>query len=190
MSTSINRNLSSESLDLKKKIDFQEAGAVFSDDRRYRYLLWRRWSENKPLILFIGLNPSTADETIDDPTIRRCRGFAKSWSAGGFMIANLFAFRATLPMDLFVEKAPIGPKNDLWIRAASDIAARTIACWGNHGTHQGRSAVVMPLLLTPEHLKITKAGQPSHPLYLPSALTPSRNWPDSIFCARSEKKSD
>lgn len=175
MCTSINQDLSSGLLKLKKNIALREAGAVFSDDRRYRYLLWRRWSEDKPLVLFIGLNPSTADETMDDPTIRRCRGFAKSWSAGGFIIANLFAFRATLPMDLFAERAPIGPENDYWIRTASEIAVRTIACWGNHGTHQGRAAVVMPLLVTPEHLKITKAGQPSHPLYLPSTLTPSRN---------------
>jgi hypothetical protein len=170
----MNQNLSSTHVSLEAALNRAENGAVFSHDRRYRYLLWRRWSGSERLVLFIGLNPSTADETQDDPTIRRCRSFAESWSASGFMIANLFAYRATFPSDLRTEKSPVGNENDSWISAASGYAIRTIACWGNHGTHLGRAGEVLPLLVRPEYLRMTKTGQPSHPLYLPGILRPSR----------------
>ena len=92
-----------------------KSGAELSEDqdRKYRYALWRIWDENKPYVLFIGLNPSTADETKDDPTVRRCIGFTQSWKKyGGVYLANLFAYRATNPRELEVVADPIGPGND------------------------------------------------------------------------------
>lgn len=71
--------------------------AILSEDRKYRYVLSRIWDESKPMVMIIGLNPSTADETKNDPTIIRCIDFAKSWGYGGVYMLNLFAFRATLP---------------------------------------------------------------------------------------------
>lgn len=166
------QNLSSVQTRLEAELLRTKNGAIFAADRRHRYLLWRQWSDSKSLVLFIGLNPSTADETIDDPTIRRCKAFARDWGASGFMIANLFAFRATLPSDLRLADAPIGPDNDGWIAAASSFAHQTIACWGNHGIHLGRDTEVLPKLTNPQFLKMTKANQPSHPLYLRSTLRP------------------
>jgi hypothetical protein len=128
------------------------SGAVFSECRTYRYMLWRRWKEDKQvtgfgpdaiefdspshMVAFIGLNPSTADETQDDPTIRRCIGFAKSWGFRGMMMLNLFAFRATDPKDMKAAADPIGPDNDRHIRVASSILPQTICCWGTHGAFE------------------------------------------------------
>ena len=169
----MNQNLSSVRKRLESELNRSESGAIFSSDRRHRYLLWRQWSNPKSLVLFIGLNPSTADETLDDPTIRRCKSFALNWGASGFMIANLFAFRATFPSDLRLAESPIGLDNDGWIGAASICAHRTIACWGNHGTHRNRASEVLPQLVNPQFLSMTKANQPSHPLYLPGNLRPT-----------------
>ena len=79
---------------------FSKSGAVFSDCRKYRYALWRIWDENKPLVMIIGLNPSTADEISNDPTITRCKSFARACGYGGVLVANLFGFRATSPNEL------------------------------------------------------------------------------------------
>jgi hypothetical protein len=168
----MNQNLLSVREQLNSALADQPNGAIFSADRRHRYLLWRQWSTPQRLVLFIGLNPSTADETLDDPTIRRCREYAKSWSASGFMIANLFAFRATLPSEMRAFKSPIGEDNDAWIDAASATAYQTVACWGNHGDHLQRASQVLPKLVKPGYLKMTKANQPSHPLYLLKSLHP------------------
>lgn len=85
--------------------------AILSDDRKYRYSLSRVWDESKNKVMFIGLNPSTADETEDDPTIRRCINFAKSWGYVGLEMTNLFAFRATAPKDMKNTKEPIETVN-------------------------------------------------------------------------------
>jgi hypothetical protein len=96
--------------------------------------------------MIIGLNPSTADEIDDDPTIRRCIAFAKSWGYGGLYMANLFAFRATEPADLFAANDPIGSGNDEWLCNLSKDAGVVVAAWGNHGSHLGRSREVMRLI--------------------------------------------
>src|SRR5882724_4976365 len=90
-------------------------GAVLSDCERYRYALWRRWAE-RPAVLFVGLNPSTADALQDDPTIRRCIRFAKAWGYGALYMGNLFAFRATDPRAMKAEADAVGPDNDGWLR--------------------------------------------------------------------------
>lgn len=86
--------------------------AVLSADRRYRYGLFRIWDLERPLAMFVGLNPSTADETDDDPTIRRCVRFASDWQYGGLIMANLFAYRATSPRDLPDGEEAVGALND------------------------------------------------------------------------------
>lgn len=158
---------------LKNELDKSTNGAIFSEDRKYRYILWRSWkSSSRNFVLFIALNPSTADESADDPTIRRCKSFAMNLSADGFLIANLFAFRATRPIDLKQSKSPIGIDNDNWLVAANEFSQRTVVCWGNDGSHMDRAAAVLPRLINPEYLRMTKSGHPSHPLYLPGNLVP------------------
>jgi len=87
------------------------SGATFSTDRVYRYALWRVWDAALPSFVVIGLNPSTADETENDPTIRRCIGFAKREGCGGLVMLNLFAVRATDPRVMMAHPEPIGPDN-------------------------------------------------------------------------------
>ncbi|MBX3356447.1 MAG: DUF1643 domain-containing protein [Phycisphaeraceae bacterium] len=147
------------------------ADARFSPCRRYRYLLKRRWAREKPFVLFIGLNPSTADETLDDPTVRRCVGFARSWGYGGLMLANLFAFRSTCPRRLTQVRDPVGPENDDWLVRSARSAGLVVAAWGVHGTLQDRADAVVGQLPDLYCLGTTRAGAPRHPLYL-SANTP------------------
>ena len=108
-----------------------EADAVISDCERYRYRLTRRWDDG-PTCTFIMLNPSTADARKDDPTIRRCIGFARREGCAALLVINCFAFRATKPADLFAAEDPIGPENDRHIMAASlDADGQVIAAWGD-----------------------------------------------------------
>lgn len=146
--------------------------AILSEDRKYRYILSRIWDEAKPTVLFIGLNPSTADETTDDPTIRRCINFAKSWGYGGILVANLFAFRSTNPQRLYTEQDPVGSANDFYIKEYSDKSKLTIACWGNHGNFINRSEEVCKLVNSLYCLNINKSGEPKHPLYVKHNITP------------------
>lgn len=146
--------------------------AILSEDRKYRYILSRIWDEAKPTVLFIGLNPSTADETTDDPTIRRCINFAKSWGYGGILVANLFAFRSTNPQRLYTEQDPVGSANDFYIKEYSDKSKLTIACWGNHGNFINRSEEVCKLVNSLYCLDINKSGEPKHPLYVKHNITP------------------
>ena len=98
-------------------------GAEFSKDRIHRYALYRVWDESKPLIMLIGLNPSTADENKDDPTIKRCVSFAKHWGYGGLIMVNIFAYRATDPRKMKKATDPVGPDNDKWIRKLARLSA-------------------------------------------------------------------
>jgi hypothetical protein len=139
--------------------------AIFSDCRKYRYALSRTWNGKKKTILFIGLNPSTADEKIDDPTIRRCINYAQNWGYGSLLMVNLFAYRATLPSELKNVKNPIGNDNDLHILELSKKADLTVAAWGNEGFLLNRDKVVKKLIPNLMCLKINKSGQPAHPLY-------------------------
>jgi hypothetical protein len=152
---------------LTETIAEQANGAVFSSDQKYRYVLWRRWESSSNLILFVGLNPSTADEKVDDSTIRRFRGFSERLGADGFIAVNLFAYRSKDPKVLKLQLDPVGRENDDWILAASSYAYKTIACWGNHGLHHNRCNRIWSLLTRPEAFRITKLGQPEHLLYMP-----------------------
>ena len=150
-------------------------GATFAPGRRYRYRLWRAWDADADRVLFVLLNPSTADERVNDPTIRRCIAFARSWGFGGVEIVNIFAYRSTDPAALREIPDPIGPRNDYHIKAARRRSTRCIAAWGNHGTHLDRAARVLRTLHRlgdVDCLCRTKTGQPGHPLYISSKTMP------------------
>jgi len=149
-----------------------KAYANLSECRKYRYALWRTWDDSKPYAMFIGLNPSTANETEDDPTIRRCINFSKGWGFGGLCMVNLFAFRATEPSDMKSSKDPIGSENDDWIKQLASNAGVIVAAWGNEGLFMGRSKEVVDMLPNLKCLKMNKTGEPAHPLYQPSSAIP------------------
>lgn len=146
--------------------------AIFSPGREYRYSLVRDWSgDPRSHVVFVGLNPSTADETTDDPTVRRCIRFARDWGAGGMVMLNLFAYRATDPRAMKRHSAPIGPGNDRCFDWYCDTARFVVCCWGAHGDHLLRGRYVTALLRNScrEKLRVfglTKDGHPRHPLYL------------------------
>jgi hypothetical protein len=140
--------------------------AEFSLCRRYRFALWRRWDFG-PQALFVMLNPSTADETTDDPTIRRCIGFAKAWGFGSLAVGNLFAFRTAKPGGLRTCVEPIGAGNDDWLVRLQAESAVTVAAWGNHGCFLDRGSAVRSILPDLHVLGLTKRGEPQHPLYMP-----------------------
>lgn len=146
--------------------------AKLSDCRTYRYELWRTWDDSKPYAMFIGLNPSTADETEDDPTIRRCINYAKLWGYGGLCMTNLFAYRATQPDDMKRATNPIGDENDETLTRLSKSAGVIVGAWGSDGVFLNRSAEVRSLIPELSVLKVNKSGEPAHPLYLKSTLTP------------------
>lgn len=146
--------------------------AQFSACRTWRYTLGRVWSVERPLMTFIGLNPSTADESKDDPTIRKIIGFARREDCGGLLMLNLFAFRATDPRQMKKAVDPVGPGNDAAIRAAMFGAGLIVAGWGNHGNFRDRDQSVLEIIKAADRgafaLKINGTGQPMHPLYLPN----------------------
>ena len=146
--------------------------ALLSEDKIYRYSLSRIWNDSKPYALFIGLNPSTADEKEDDPTIRKCITYAQSWGYGGLMMVNLFAYRATLPSDLKKAEEPIGVNNDANIKNLSDNAGIIVVAWGNNGHYLDRDKDVLNIIKKPMCLKINKSGQPGHPLYQRKNIQP------------------
>jgi hypothetical protein len=157
------------------RIVSSEAGAEFSPCRNWRYLLWRRWDESKPVANFLMLNPSTADEFQLDPTCARARGYAERWGYGGLIVTNVFGWRATDPNAMKAVKDPVGPGNDAAIVRAAKEAAVVVCAWGNHGAHQERSARIKVLLkgFKLHSLRVNANGEPAHPLYLPGKLTPS-----------------
>lgn len=150
------------------------SGARFSPCRTWRYTLTRVWGLGDRRLNVIGLNPSTADEAQDDPTIRRCAGFAKRLGCDGLVMTNLFAFRSTHPADLRAALDPVGPENDDELAAAAIDASVVVAAWGVHGELGGRARAVMARfrdqLPWVEVLcfGVTKGGHPRHLLYLPS----------------------
>ncbi len=149
--------------------------AVFSPCRQYRYVLRRFFSSGHGVCNFLMLNPSTADEVQDDPTIRRCIGFARAWGYRELVITNLFAYRATDPQEMKRHPTPVGADNDSHLLHESGRADVVIAAWGTHGTFLARDGDVLKFLRVPlHHLGLTKDGHPKHPLYLRSDLQPVR----------------
>lgn len=148
--------------------------AGFSECRTWRYWLTRSWAEGGRTLMVIGLNPSTADESVDDPTIRRCIGYAKAWGFSQLAMLNLFAYRATDPRHMKAATNPVGRENDQTLLWWANKAEMILGAWGTHGVHQSRAAHVYQILYDhPIHcLGITKDGQPKHPLYLRADARP------------------
>lgn len=144
-----------------------ERGATFSSCDKYRYELWRTWDTSGPAAMFIGLNPSSANASQDDPTIRRCIDFAQRFKFGGLIVCNLFAYCATHPLDLLASEDPVGRENDAYLIKNAQVAAVVIAAWGNRGSYLNRSAAVSALMPRLYCLKVNVSGEPAHPLYLP-----------------------
>jgi hypothetical protein len=144
--------------------------AVYSDCERYRYLLTRTWDEGGRKALFIMLNPSTATEVQNDPTVERCERRARALGFGAFRVTNIFAFRATDPKVMRAQADPVGPENDAAILQSLPWADQIICAWGSHGAHLARGAAVTALLRDTSrplwHLGLTLAGAPKHPLYI------------------------
>jgi hypothetical protein len=149
--------------------------ALYSDCGAYRYLLRRSWGAGGQLLCIL-LNPSTASEVRNDPTVARCERRARALGYGGFAVANLFAWRATAPADLRAAADPIGPDNDRVLNGAATEADAILCGWGVHGSHLGRGAEVAARLWAAGHrllhLGITREGHPRHPLYVAYAARP------------------
>ena len=158
--------------------------AVYSDCERYRYLLTRVWNPDGPRALFVMLNPSTATEKQNDPTVERYERRARALGFGSFRVTNIFAWRDTDPRAMRAAADPVGPANDNAISDSCDWAAaftdRIIAAWGTHGAHMARGSTVEHLLRATQrplhHLGLTKEGHPKHPLYIAYSQPPIP-WP-------------
>jgi hypothetical protein len=154
-----------------------ESTATFSPDRTYRYALTRRWGQG-PLTVFVMLNPSIADAFADDPTIRRCIGFARRFGSAGLLVVNAFGLRATNPDALKTHPDPVGLHNDAVITDAltTHTADRVIAAWGVHYRMAGRRDQLTALLAAVGHpllcLGLTQGGHPRHPLYVAGTTPP------------------
>jgi hypothetical protein len=146
--------------------------AVISACGQYRYYLVRIWGEGK-LLVFVMLNPSTADANVDDATVRKCTGFAKALGFDGYIIVNLFALRSTDPAGLRKVDDPIGEHNDYYVREAMKRGGMTIAAWGRHGTYLERDKSFIATLPGQLHaLRVNSDGTPAHPLMLPYTCRP------------------
>lgn len=162
---------------------FVDQGASFDAARTYRYRLWRVWRRDLPRVAFVMLNPSTADETLLDATVRRCVGFARAWRCGGVEVGNAFALRTTDPRALYTHADPIGPDNDAALLAIARRATfGVVAGWGVHGAAlagadgPSRATEVEALLGRVAELLClgtTKDGAPRHPLYLAATARPT-----------------
>ena len=147
--------------------------AEISDCGRYRYTLSRRWDRSKPAVMFIMLNPSTADARQDDPTITRCIAYAKAWDYGELLVGNLFAWRSPRPDSLLSTPDPVGPRNNTALLEMAQRASKIIAAWGNHGGLKDRSQSVRRMFPGRLYaLDINSSGEPTHPRALQGITCP------------------
>lgn len=157
------------------------SAAAFSPDMRYRYALSRRWGPGSTVV-FVMLNPSTADAFKVDPTVNRCLGFARAWGHEELVVLNLFALRSTDPKALYTAKHPVGGLNDSAL-ALIPTEATVVCAWGVHGALNNRGAQVREMLTgwgrELHHLGLTRDGEPKHPLYLRKTLEPA-TWPEIV----------
>ncbi len=150
--------------------------AAYSPCLRYRYRLTRTWCRSGSRVLFVLLNPSTATERRNDPTVERCERRARKAGFGAYRICNLFAWRSSAPKMLRAVPDPVGPSNDAVIAESAGWADEVVCGWGNHGLFQDRAVEIEQLLrqrgAALHHFGLTLAGQPRHPLYVPYARQP------------------
>lgn len=144
--------------------------ALYSPCERYRYALTRTWDSAGRKVLFVMLNPSTATEVQNDPTVERCERRARALGYGAFRVCNIFAYRATDPKVMRAQRDPVGPGNDAAIAEGAAWADTVVCAWGTHGAHLARGPAVEALLRATGkplwHLGLSKAGHPKHPLYI------------------------
>jgi hypothetical protein len=156
--------------------DHTRSVAEYSDCETYRYSLTRVWDGGGRRAVFIMLNPSTATEVQNDPTVERCERRARALGFGAFRVLNIFAYRATDPRDMRAALDPVGPDNDAAITQSLPWADQIICAWGTHGAHLGRGAQVKALLRRYDaplyHLGLSKDGHPKHPLYIAYHVQP------------------
>lgn len=149
--------------------NYLAASADFSHDYRYRYALTRRLGLGERIVLFVGLNPSTATAEQDDPTIRRCVGFARRWGYDWYYMGNIMAFRSTDPRGLPADSAEaVGPENRDALEAMAEQADLIVAAWGSNRLGPEAQAIADWILSLPKThcLGVNKNGSPKHPLYL------------------------
>lgn len=153
-----------------------QSTAVYSDCENYRYSLTRIWEPEGRKAAFVMLNPSTATEVQNDPTVERCERRARALGFGAFSVTNIFAWRDTDPKKMRKAADPVGPENDNAIREACGWADQIVAAWGTHGEHLQRGPTVEALMrgtgFPVYHLGLSKAGHPKHPLYIAYAQQP------------------
>ena len=150
-----------------KQIDLTiPKGAIFSEDRQYRYALWRIWNPTKSLLMTIGLNPSVASEIKDDPTITRLQSRAYKEGYGGLLMANLYAFISTNPIHLLSQNNTVGEHTDNYIKEMVKLSTCQLCGWGSFKPVLKRAPIVYPMLSNPICLGINNDGQPKHPLYI------------------------
>lgn len=154
--------------------------AVISDCEKYRYSLERKWDETKPRVMFLMLNPSTADANVDDATIRRCIGFAKNWGFGSLCVGNLFAYRSTNPKELLKTKEPMGILNKWHLDFMAKESEMIVCAWGNApivnklGKKFGENYKPLKGIENLHYIDLSNDGTPKHPLYLKSELMPKK----------------
>lgn len=171
----------------KLSIDGWTSTAIYSPPsevtgkQNYRYVLTREWQDGEGTVAFVCLNPSTATETVTDPTVRRMMGFARAWGYRKLTVLNLFALRSTDPGALYKSLDPVGVDNNANIERETNVSERVIVAWGNHGEYRCRGLVVLGHLLKAAigqgivyHLGMTgrTPPQPKHPLYLSMKTEP------------------
>ncbi|EBA04353.1 MAG: DUF1643 domain-containing protein [Paracoccaceae bacterium] len=144
--------------------------AIYSPCEKYRYSLTRVWDETAPRALYVMLNPSTATEVQNDPTVERCERRSRALGFGAFQVCNIFAWRDTDPRNMKAAKDPVGPANNATISDACKWANTIVCAWGTHGAHLARGKEVTKLMRATNlplfHLGLSKAGHPKHPLYI------------------------
>lgn len=149
---------------------YDNDGAIFSTCRKYRYALFRLWNLNEPLVMFIGLNPSTANEHDNDPTIRRVMKFAFDWGYGGVYMMNLFPLVSTDPAALSNFYSPFhdieDAENIKWLEKAYDKCEEVIFAWGAFPQAQKKAEQVIKMFPSAKALEINQDGSPRHPLYV------------------------
>lgn len=156
--------------------------AIYSDCEKYRYALTRVWDKDAKRAHFVMLNPSTATERQNDPTVERCERRARALGFGAFRVTNIFAWRDTDPRNMRAASDPIGPANDAAILEGAEWADTVVAAWGTHGVHLARGQAVEELLrqagCSLYSLGLSKDGHPKHPLYISYSQQPIL-WPAS-----------
>ncbi len=141
-------------------------GAIFSEDRKYRYALWRVWNPARAILLQIGLNPSDANEFKNDPTVTRGIVRADRTGYGGFFMANLYGFVSTDPKTLLNNGDSVGELTDYYLKQMIELSERQLCGWGSFKPVQARASIVLSMIPEPYCLGINADGQPKHPLYI------------------------